>query len=169
MDWLPNSWPCAATVPQMNGNSRRRRTVGSSAQYLPRSSDSAMQLPPARSFLECAEEGVASARIDELAAVGMIVCAPYQRALTRHFRRAAGFFGPSAPAEQITVADGVVARIQALGAPPELKDSPRHTALIPGIGIDRPPALRRPAHDLDRKSRRFLDEAPVAAKTVIGG
>src|SRR5262245_50384431 len=45
--WLPNNWPCVATVSHKNGKSSRRRTRGSSFQYLRLSSSSAAQLPPA--------------------------------------------------------------------------------------------------------------------------
>jgi hypothetical protein len=41
-------------------------------------------------------------------------------------------------------------------------------ALIAGVGIDGPRALRRPAHDLDLAARRIVDEKTVALERRRG-
>src|SRR5262245_22126606 len=87
---------------------------------------------------------------EELATVGMVVGMPYQ--YTRAIGRRGGFrcfVGIPAPADQIAVADRVIAAVENLALPVERKGALGGAALISRIGIDRPPALRRPPHDLD--------------------
>src|SRR5215469_1192397 len=108
-------------------------------------------------------KALAIQRVEELAAVRMIVRSPDESALAR-YRRAIGsrLFGPSAPGEEVRVADRVVARVKRLALPPEFEEALGDTTLVARIVVDRPPALRRPPHDLDRECRGRLDQAVVA-------
>src|SRR3984893_9395473 len=97
-------------------------------------------------------EPLAVERVEELAAVGVIVGTPDQGALA-HPARGAGrlLFGPVAPTEQVAVADCIVARVQSLALPAELEQAFDHAALVAAVRIDRAPSLGRPADDLDRE------------------
>ena len=113
------------------------------------------------------DEALAVHREDQLAAVGMVVGAPDQRPLAGSRRPVGdGFLGQAAPAEEVAVADGVVARKERVAAPGELEEPLGHPALIARVGVHRAPALRRPAHDLDRKQGRIVDEAAQAVQAV---
>src|SRR5215469_15438971 len=69
--------------------------------------------------------------IKQLAAVGMIVRTPDQRAFAgRGWAIRSRRFRPGAPGEEIAVADRVVARIERLALPPEFKKPLGNTALV---------------------------------------
>src|SRR5690242_20382172 len=88
------------------------------------------------------QEALAVERIEELPAIGMVVRPPDQGLLALAHRAAGrGLLGPVAPAEEIAVADRVVAGIERLALPPELEQAGGHAALVAGIEVDRPPAL----------------------------
>ena len=68
----------------------------------------------------------------------MVVGAPDQRAFTRTGRTVGGgLLRPVAPAEQVAVTDGVVARVQRLALPGELEQPLGDAALVAGVLIDR--------------------------------
>src|ERR1700688_4316753 len=108
-------------------------------------------------------------RIEELAAIRVIVRAPDQGALAFFGAGRRGLFGPVAPAEQIAVAHRVVARVQSLALPAELEHALGDSALIAGIHIDGAPPRSRPAHDLDREALGVIHETAVAFETGLGG
>src|SRR4029077_5453286 len=108
------------------------------------------------------DETLAVERIEELPAVRVVVGAPDEGALACSLARARCFLGPRAPAEEITVAHGVVAGVERRALPAELEQPLSHAALVAAPGIDRTPALRRPLNDLDRESLWLIHEEPVA-------
>src|ERR1700745_2804245 len=100
----------------------------------------------------------------------MIIGPPNQGALARRMDHVfTRLFGPSAPSEEIAVTDRIVARVEHLALPPEFEYALRDPALSGGIGIDRAPALRRPAHDLDREALGVVDQTAIAFETVVSG
>src|SRR5215469_636414 len=116
------------------------------------------------------EEALAVKRVEELPAIGMVVRPPDQGLLALAGRAAGGgLLGPVAPAEEIAVADRVVAGVEGLALPPELEQAGGHPALVTGVQIDRPPALSRPADDLDGEGLRLVDQAAVSLEALVGG
>src|ERR1700733_12222391 len=98
----------------------------------------------------------------------MVIGAPHESPLARPGRAVAcRLFRPIAPAEQIAVADGVVARVKRFALPPELEEPFGDAALIARIVVDRAPAPGRPADDLDRESLWLVDEAAIAFEALI--
>src|SRR5579862_8822663 len=116
------------------------------------------------------DEALAVQREEQLAAVRVVIRAPDQRLPARlGGALARRLLGPGAPGKEIAVAHRVVAGVEGVAAPPELEDALGHAALVAGIGVDRPPALRRPADDLDRVTLGLLDEAAVALESRRAG
>src|SRR5262249_53946857 len=74
---------------------------------------------------------------------------------------------PVAPAEEIAVADRIVAGIEGLALPPELEQAGGHPALVAGIEVDGPPALGRPADDFDGEALRLLHQAAIALQALL--
>src|SRR5580692_700467 len=108
--------------------------------------------------------------VDELAAVRVVVGAPNQRTLANGCGAGARrFLGPVAPTEKITVADRVIARKKSLALPPKLEYSLSDAALISGICIDWPPALCRPARDLDGEAFRVIHQGAVTGQAAFRG
>src|SRR5262249_44170780 len=109
----------------------------------------------------------ALARKEQLPAVRMVVHMPDMDprpiGVRRGLRRLAWI---ARPPQQIAVADCVVAAVKHLALPPEGEDSFGRAALVAGIGIDRPPALPRPADDLDLLVGETADDAPVALQAL---
>jgi hypothetical protein len=69
-------------------------------------------------------KALATQRIEELAAVGVIVRPPDESALVRHGRAVGSrLLGPSAPGEQLRAADRGVARVTRLALPPEFEQA----------------------------------------------
>jgi hypothetical protein len=66
-------------------------------------------------------------------------------------------------------ADGLVAAVQDVALPVADEHALRGAALVARILVDRPPALRGPAHDFDRARIAIVDESTVAAQVVVGG
>src|SRR6516162_440799 len=115
-------------------------------------------------------KALAMQRVEELTAVGMIVRPPDESALARHGHTVGSrLFGPSAPGEQVRVADRVVARVKRLALPPEFEQALGDSALVARIVVDRSPSLRRPPHDLYREGGRRLDQTAVAIQRCIVG
>jgi hypothetical protein len=109
-------------------------------------------------------------RVKQLAAIGVIIGSPDQRALTRCARSLTRrLFRPVAPAEEVAVADGVVSGIESLALPPEFEETLRDAALIARILIDGAPALGRPPDDLDREGLRLVDKAALALEALVAG
>src|SRR5258706_7417592 len=107
--------------------------------------------------------------IEELTAVGVIVRAPDQGALTRSAGGPnGGLFRPIAPAEQVAVAHRVVSRVQGPVLPAKLEQTLGHAALIDAILVHRAPRLGPPAYDLDRECLRIVHKTAVAFETGIG-
>ena len=72
------------------------------------------------------DEPLVPGRIEELAAVGMVVSTPDQGALAlRRWPLRGGFLRPVAPAEQVAVTDRAVAGVERLAAPPRIRRCPR--------------------------------------------
>src|SRR6516162_8699716 len=116
------------------------------------------------------QEALAVQGKEQLPAIGMVIGPPDEGLLPLASRAAGGgLLRPVAPAEEIAVADRIVAGVESLALPPELEQAGGHAALIAGIEVDRPPALGRPAHDLDGKAFRLLDEAAIALEIILGG
>src|SRR5262249_25774447 len=114
-------------------------------------------------------EALAIQRKEQLAAVGVVVGTPDERALARAAVRLRGrLLRPVTPAEQVAVAHGVVARVQRLALPGELEQALGHAPLITGVLVDGTPALRRPGHDLDLAGARLIDQAAVALEARRG-
>src|SRR5712672_3467343 len=63
----------------------------------------------------------------------------------------------------------MVARVQSLAFPAKLEQTLGYSTLIAGIEVDGPPALRRPADDLDREGLRIIDETAKALETRVRG
>ena len=107
---------------------------------------------------------------EQLAAVGMIVGVPHQDAravgLFDFFRRLLGIAGP---ADQIAVVDRLVLAVEHVALPIEGELALGRTAFIAGIGVDRPPALCRPAHDLDLRGGEIVDQHAVALQRLGRG
>src|SRR5215813_2431563 len=99
----------------------------------------------------------------------MIVRMPDQHAravgLRRRFRRLAWI---AAPADQIAVIDRIVLAVEHLALPLEVEDALGCAALVAAVLIDRPPALRRPPHDLDLRRREIALDAPIALQRLLG-
>src|SRR5882724_2351097 len=109
-------------------------------------------------------------RIEELAAVRVIVRTPDKGALARSAKGSGGsLFRPITPAEQIAVAHCVVSRIQGPVLPAKLEQTLGHAALIAGIRVHWTPPLSRPADDLDRECPGIIYETAVALETGFGG
>src|SRR4029077_18260005 len=111
------------------------------------------------------DEALAVQGIEELTAVGVIVGAPDECTLTS-LATAVGarFFRPVAPAEEVAVTDGVIARVQRLALPGKLEQALGHAALVAGIRVDGTPALSRPGPDFDLDPARLIDQTAVAFK-----
>src|SRR5262249_34977817 len=116
-------------------------------------------------------EGLALDRPEHLTAVGMIVGAPQQRVLAWHGRAAgARLLGKFAPAEKVAIVDRLVAGIERVAAPPAGEDAFGDAALVAGVLVDRPAALRGPRHDLDGEVLGIAGHDPaVALEIVLGG
>ena len=90
------------------------------------------------------DEALARQRREQLAAVRVVVGAPDQGAVARPGRAVGrGVLRPLAPAEQVAVADRVVAGPQGVALPPELEQPLGDAALVAGIRVYWPPALGR--------------------------
>ena len=148
---MPNAWmnikPAAAVTPERNELLR--------CHVVPRQS-------------ERHDKTLAMQRIEQLAAIGMVIGAPDQRLLPL-FRGAVGgrLFRPIAPGEEVAVAYSVVPSLKGLAFPPELEHSFGDASLIPGILVNRSPALCRPADDLDRDALWRVNEASVPLEGTI--
>src|SRR5437868_6924947 len=107
-------------------------------------------------------------RIEQLAAVGMVIGAPDQRLVPRFCPALGGrLFRPVAPGEEVTVAYGVVPSVKRLAFPPELEHAFCDTTLIARIFVDGSPALSRPTDDLDREAHWCIDEASVPLEGTV--
>ena len=73
-----------------------------------------------------------------------------------------GALGIFAVREDVVAADGRIAPVEDVTFPFADERALGRTALIAGVGIDGPRALRRPAHDLDPAARGIVDEKTVA-------
>ena len=95
---------------------------------------------------------------------------PEQEVLTLAIRRCLRGMGRLLrPAHEIGIAHRVIAPVEHLTLPPEGKDSLGGAALIACVAVDRTPALRRPAHDLDGMVVRVEDELAVAGEALGRG
>src|SRR5215472_2455370 len=91
----------------------------------------------------------------------MVVGPPDESLLPLAARAAGGgLLRPVAPAEEIAVAHRIVAGVEGLALPPEFEQAGE---------VDGPPALGRPAHDLDGKAFGLLGEAAIALEILLGG
>src|SRR6516162_3681036 len=116
------------------------------------------------------DETLTVQRIKQLAAIGVIIGPPYQRAVTRSARSLnRRLFRPVAPAKKVAVADGIVSGIKGFAFPPEFEQPLRDAALIARILVDRAPALGRPTDNLDRVGIRLADKAAVSLEALITG
>src|SRR6516162_1717769 len=116
------------------------------------------------------DETLTVQRIKQLAAIGVIIGPPDQRAVTRSARSLTRrLFRPVAPAKKVAVADGVVSGIKGFAFPPEFEQPRRDAALIARILVDRAPALGRPTDNLDRVGLRLADKAAVSLEALITG
>src|SRR5215469_8202595 len=115
------------------------------------------------------QEALAVQGIEQLPAIGMVIGPPDEGLLPLATRAAGGgLLRPVAPAEEIAVADRIVAGVESLALPPEFEQARGHAALIAGVEVDGPPALGRPADDLNGKAFRLLDEAAIALQVLVG-
>ena len=71
--------------------------------------------------------------------------------------------------QDVLAADRVVAAEQYITAPFADEHAFDRAALVSSIRVDRPPALRRPAHDLDRAPVRIVDELAITLQRVGSG
>src|SRR5215831_17911265 len=86
------------------------------------------------------DEALAPEGMEQLAAVGVVIGAPDERAFPLFLAALARrFLRPVAPAEQVAVAHGVVARVERLALPFKLEQPLSHSALVAGVLIDRAP------------------------------
>src|SRR5215472_9462958 len=116
------------------------------------------------------QEALAAQGKEQLPAIGMVIGPPDEGLLPLATRAAGGgLLRPVAPPEEIAVAHRIVAGVESLALPPEFEQAGGHPALIARVEVDGPPALGRPAHDLDVKAFGLLDEAAIALEILLGG
>ena len=108
------------------------------------------------------QKGLPVEREEELSAVRMVVRMPQQDPLRRSRVIGIGALGIFAVREDVVAADGRVAPVEDVTFPFADERAFGRTALIAGVGIDGPRALRRPAHDLDLAVGGIVDEKTVA-------
>src|SRR5206468_1485479 len=71
--------------------------------------------------------------------------------------------------EDVLAADRIVAAEQYVAAPLADEHAFDRAALIAGLRVDRTPALRRPAHDLDRAPMGIVDELAITLQRIGSG
>src|SRR5437867_11523156 len=107
------------------------------------------------------DEGRRIEREKELPAVGMVIRVPEEDPLrvAPVSRVGSGWIGRIG--QDVLAADRIVAAEQYVAAPPADEHAFDRAALIAGLRVDRTPALRRPAHDLDRAPMGIVDELAI--------
>ena len=105
-------------------------------------------------------------REKELAAVRMVVRVPEENAPGIAAMSPIGARRLGRVGEDVLAADGVVAAKQDIALPLADEHTFGGAALIAGVRIDRAPALRGPAHDLDRAPMGIVDKLAITLQRV---
>ena len=79
----------------------------------------------------------------------------------------AGALGRLGVGEEVVAADRLVAAVEDVAAPFAREHAFGRSALVAGIGVDRPGALGRPANDLDAAGLRIVDQTAVAPERFV--